>query len=264
MTQRHPVAAERDHPPPILSTVLLNWNRADLLRRTLDSYLATVSVPYELIVIDNASTDDSAAVIGTACDIVSHHRAIMLPENRGGEAINLGIEQARGHYVHVSENDVEYRPGWDRDLIAKLRAFPSLGQLSPFTPSSNPSTPWTEGDLTVRVAETNITTTCLCPREVYERGVRWKTVGWGTVRFPADGDFSWTLKNMGYVVAWNDVDAAINLGFQLEEFVGRVPYYLENYAAKPDVGVAGYERILNQAGYRLVQDENGRWVARGG
>jgi hypothetical protein len=37
---------------------------------------------------------------------------------------------------------------------------------------------------------------------------------------------------------------------------------VENYAAKPWAGVAGFERILNQAGYRLTKDDDGHWVAR--
>ncbi len=118
----------------VLSTVLLNWNRADLLARTVESYLATVSVPYELIIVDNASTDESPRLITAACEGRDNHQAILFPDNRGGEAINAGIERCRGRYVHVSENDMEYLPGWDRTLLAKLQAFPGLGQISPLAP----------------------------------------------------------------------------------------------------------------------------------
>jgi glycosyltransferase involved in cell wall biosynthesis len=43
----------------VISIVVLNWNRSDLLKETIDSYLNTVTVPYELFIIDNASADDS-------------------------------------------------------------------------------------------------------------------------------------------------------------------------------------------------------------
>src|SRR5207248_11571826 len=44
---------------PVLSTLLLNWNRVHLLEQTLHSYRSTVSVEHEVIVVDNASTDGS-------------------------------------------------------------------------------------------------------------------------------------------------------------------------------------------------------------
>ena len=47
----------------VISTVILNWNRSDLLRVTIESYLKTVDVPYQLIIVDNGSTDDSREVI---------------------------------------------------------------------------------------------------------------------------------------------------------------------------------------------------------
>jgi glycosyltransferase involved in cell wall biosynthesis len=47
----------------LITTVILNWNRADLLKMTVESYLKTIEVPYELIIIDNGSTDDSRKII---------------------------------------------------------------------------------------------------------------------------------------------------------------------------------------------------------
>ena len=59
-----------------LSTVLLNWNRIDLLRTTVKSYLATVKENYELIIIDNNSTDGSRDFIEEICIANSKHRAL--------------------------------------------------------------------------------------------------------------------------------------------------------------------------------------------
>jgi GT2 family glycosyltransferase len=46
-----------------MSTVILNWNRLDLLRITVHSYLASVSVPFELMIVDNCSSDGSQRFI---------------------------------------------------------------------------------------------------------------------------------------------------------------------------------------------------------
>lgn len=43
---------------PLISTTILSWNRADLLRLTPESYVNTVTVPYEMFIIDNASIEE--------------------------------------------------------------------------------------------------------------------------------------------------------------------------------------------------------------
>jgi len=260
------VAASRSTPSGdgevVLSTVLLSWNRADLLARTIESYLSTVSVPYELILVDNGSTDDAPRVIAAYEGRPNHH-ALLLAENRGGDAINAGIDRCRGRYVHVSENDMLYRPGWDQTLLAKLRTFPNLGQLSLHAPGSAPASSWSVDGLTVYVADINVGTTCICPREVYERGARWQSRGTGEVRLPADSAFSSSVKALGYVVAWNDVPVVTNLGHSVDEFVRRLPYYVANYDAKPERGgVEHLERRLREGGYRLIRDEAGQWSAK--
>lgn len=113
-----------------------------------------------------------------------------------GEALNIGIERSRGRYVHVSENDIEYLPGWDQTLLAKLRTFPNLGQLSPYSPfpqaaegeiwADKPAQPWSKDGMSIYVADKNLTTTRVVPREVYERGVRWEARS-GKYRFPKTG-----------------------------------------------------------------------------
>ena len=91
---------------PILSTIVLNWNRAHLLRITLESYLASVSVPYELIVVDNASTDSSADVIDEVCRRSERHRAVRLKRNLGGPALNAGLRLAKGEFLHMAMQPV--------------------------------------------------------------------------------------------------------------------------------------------------------------
>src|ERR1035437_1487076 len=129
-TQRIDMNATR--PQPVLSSVVLNWNRSHLLKLTLESFLDTVSVPFELTIVDNASTDDSRDVIANFLAKHPKHRFVGLKNNLGGQALNSGFRYATGLFHHVSENDIEYRPGWDTELLGKFDAFPDLGQLSPF------------------------------------------------------------------------------------------------------------------------------------
>src|SRR5687767_9846779 len=102
-----------------------------LISTTVESYLAVTTLPYELTIVDNGSTDGSRDVIQEICRRQPTVKAVLLDGNLGGEAINFGFESPRGRYLHVSENDLEYLPGWDADLMEKFRLFPELGQLSP-------------------------------------------------------------------------------------------------------------------------------------
>src|SRR5262249_49189175 len=152
-------------------------NREHLLRVTVESYLATVSVPYELFLVDNASTDGSRAFIEQVCRQDHRHHAILRRRNAGGKAINAGLRRAWGQYLHVSETDIEYLPGWDAELLGKFEAFPELGQLSPFglqpdrqrgeVWERSPSTPVTRDGRTIFQTYQNITTTGILRREIW-------------------------------------------------------------------------------------------------
>jgi glycosyltransferase involved in cell wall biosynthesis len=260
---------------PVISTVILSWNRRNLLRKTIESYLDTISVPFELFVVDNASTDGAAEYIQTMAGRDRRLKAIYMNENRGGEAFNIGLEQTRGEFIHVSENDIEYLPSWDTALLSKFAAFPELGQLSPFSPfpqkekgeiwELHPATPLTKAGQTIFVAEQNIATTCLVRREVFDRGVRWHThklVESNSFRFPDDGTASGEIRQLGYVVAWNDEYVVFNWGHNIEEFLKYPDYYISNYLAKSWMRFDGFKSRLNAHGYDLIETEQGYSILR--
>ena len=77
-----------------ISTIVLNWNRKTLLEKCLQSYAATIDSPFQLIVIDNASSDGSPEVIGRSCTELPYLKPIFLDQNLGGEAVNQALEWA--------------------------------------------------------------------------------------------------------------------------------------------------------------------------
>jgi len=252
-----------DNDSVLLSTLLLNWNRGDLLRKAIDSYLSTVTVDYELIVVDNASTDGSTEYIRSVCKDKPNRYSILLPQNLGGEALNIGLAQSRGRYLHITENDVAYLPGWDIELLAKFEKFPELGQLSPSSPSGRTDVvPLMRDGATIYGVEGNVTTTCIIRREIWDKGARWTSIECGNFKFPDDGLFSQVVKNLGYLVALNDKDAAINWGFHAKEIIGRLPYYIENAQAKPWLGIEGLRQRLRRQGYDLVEKQGGGYSTK--
>jgi GT2 family glycosyltransferase len=102
----------------LVSIVVVNWNRKDLLRACLTSLRAQTGVQAELLVVDNGSTDGSAEMIEHE---FSEVRLIRNAENRGFcAANNQGIAAARGAFIAILNNDAEAAAGW---LAALRRVF---------------------------------------------------------------------------------------------------------------------------------------------
>ena len=90
--------------PPTVSILIVNWNTREILRDCLRTvYEQTKNVAFEVIVVDNASTDGSVDMIRTAFP-----QALLLANyaNRGfAAANNQGIEVAKGRYVLLLNSD---------------------------------------------------------------------------------------------------------------------------------------------------------------
>ena len=121
-----------DPHPALISTIVLNWNRAVLLRQTLRSYADTVNGPAEIVVVDNGSVDESRHVIEEARSYLPRLMAVLLDQNIGGEAVNQCLDKVSGELIHISENDLVYLPGWTDHVREAFCFFPNLGQLSLF------------------------------------------------------------------------------------------------------------------------------------
>jgi len=237
--------------------VLINWNRLHLLKTTIESYLSTISVPYELIIVDDYSTDGSRNYIESICKRDSRHKSILLTEHTGGgESINLGLKEGTGLFFHVSENDNEYIDGWDKNLLKKFEVFPELGQIGfrtgPIYRHHICKELKRENNV-IYVTPKNVGTTCIFRRELWDKGVRWRSVPTkGKFRFPDDGKFSSDVKKFGYLVAWNDKNFVINWGHNVKEWIENIDYYIENYKTKPRLGIEGFRKRLEGLGYELV------------
>jgi glycosyl transferase family 2 len=259
-----------DDTKPVLSTVLLSWNRPHMLYRTLRSYREATRSTAELIVVDNGSQRETRTLIESAESVGLIDTAIFLSANEGGLALNYPTPFLRGSYVHYSENDIEYRPHWDTALLAKFGAFPSLGQLSPFAPKPEVhiGEVWVEhgGQLAsscgqeIFATNAGVGTTCIVRRQVLERGARWTNIESGEWRWPNDANFSLQVRRSGFTVAWNDRYVATNLGHNISELERDLPYYLAGYAAKKWLGIGGLERRLRSMGHELVRAEDGNVV----
>ncbi len=87
---------------PAVSVVVATFNRAQLLPKTIDSLLRQSFKDFELIVVDDGSTDSTADLLKGYGDRVRFFRQ----ENRGPSAArNLGVRQARGGWIAFQDSD---------------------------------------------------------------------------------------------------------------------------------------------------------------
>jgi GT2 family glycosyltransferase len=110
---------------PEVSVIIVNWNTRDLLRGCLDSVLTETRVSHEVIVIDNASSDGSAAMVAAEFPGVN---LIANPDNRGfAAANNQGLAVARGRHVLLLNPDTIVLDGAIDTMLSWLASHPDVG-----------------------------------------------------------------------------------------------------------------------------------------
>ena len=105
-----------------VSVVILTYNRADELRRTLQQMQARCEQA-ALIVVDNASTDGTAAMVAAE---FPQARLIAAPGNMGGAGRNLGVQAASTPYVAFCDDDSWWQPGALSAAADLLDAHPNV------------------------------------------------------------------------------------------------------------------------------------------
>lgn len=100
------------------TVVIPNLNGAGWLKDSIESIFAQTMQDFELIVIDNASTDESKAIAQSYVGR-SNYTLIENDTNTGfSYAVNQGIKRAKGQYVALFNNDAFAEPDWLENLIA--------------------------------------------------------------------------------------------------------------------------------------------------
>jgi GT2 family glycosyltransferase len=122
-------AVKKNTTRPTVSIILLAYNALHNIQRCLDSLLAQDYLDYEIIAVDNASSDGSA-------DYIARHfpevKLIQAGENLGfGSGNNLGAHYANGEYLVFLNLDTTVEPDWLSGLITFLNQNPTAGMVTP-------------------------------------------------------------------------------------------------------------------------------------
>ena len=114
-----PTGASDTGAEPVVSVVLPTYNRAPLLGRSIRSVLAQSYGDFEVFVIDDGSTDETAGVVADFRD--RRIRYVPLPRDTGAAAArNVGIRMSRGKFLAFQDSDDEWLPS---KLAKQVSAF---------------------------------------------------------------------------------------------------------------------------------------------
>lgn len=108
-----------------LSVIVLNWNGKHFLRECFDSLRSQTFKDFDIILVDNGSTDSSVEYVRQEFPEV---RVIALNHNAGfAGGNNVGIRASTGEYVALLNNDTKAHPRWLEALKTALDAHPDVG-----------------------------------------------------------------------------------------------------------------------------------------
>jgi GT2 family glycosyltransferase len=111
----------------VISVIVVNWNRKDLLRACLNSLRQQAGVAFEVILVDNGSVDGSPEMAEREFEA----KVIRNRENRGFcAANNQGIALARGEFIALLNNDAEAGSGWLLALLRACTSAPDVGMAA--------------------------------------------------------------------------------------------------------------------------------------
>ena len=228
--------------PCLVSVIMPVYNSQDYLRGTVNSILKEDSRDFELLLIDDGSTDGSASL----CDEIERRdsRVRVIHKQNGGmcQARNVGISKARGKWIAFADNDDEVLPGfvvenlqiaekYDCDCLSFGRKLVQVGESNQIQFLTEES-PKTEG--------------CLYDEDVLKNYFRCNSASHGV----------WARFYKRSFIIDNGIkfDETFRSGFEDDLFNDIVIKHASSYAFNPRCYYVWYRRISHSTSMRISEN----------
>jgi len=107
----------------LTSIIILNYNGKNFLKECIDSIIQETHSPYEIIIVDNNSPDESGEYFSKQ---YTNFKFILNEKNVGvPEGLNIGIRNASGEFIVLLNNDLVVMPNWLENFI---KAYKKTGE----------------------------------------------------------------------------------------------------------------------------------------
>lgn len=115
--------------PSLCTVLVLNYNGVDFIKRFCQSWIDFLPSNTELVIADNASSDESIFYLKTTFPKV---RLILLAENHGfAQGYNIAMEQVDTPYCILLNSDIEIKSNWVEPLIELLERDKNIAAIQP-------------------------------------------------------------------------------------------------------------------------------------
>jgi len=114
---------------PLVSIIIVNYNGEKFLKKCLSSIKRQTYSDFEIIIVDNGSTDGSVKFVKR--EYLGSVRLIENSQNLGfGKGNNQGIMISKGEYVALLNNDTEVEPNWLSELVKVAQSDKRIGMCA--------------------------------------------------------------------------------------------------------------------------------------
>ncbi|HEY0376089.1 MAG TPA: glycosyltransferase family A protein [Pyrinomonadaceae bacterium] len=115
---------------PLFTVVIPTYNRAGFIVETINSVLAQTDADFEIVVVDDGSTDDTQDIVARAFGHADKVRYVRQANAERGAARNRGVREARGQFVIFLDSDDLMRPEHLSTLRGIIEERPGVNYLA--------------------------------------------------------------------------------------------------------------------------------------
>jgi len=202
--------------------VVISFDRLELTRQCISSYLQSVSVPFSMIVVDNGSKAEVVEFLDDWLPNISapanEIQLLALGENKyPGYACNRGWEAMHPEttLLHRADNDFSYLYGWSDEVVKRFAENPRLGQLGLRTNKEEMN------------AEFNVGGNNVIRRELFDKGLRYDEKPWSEYPPGWSEDSLFTPKVVKRGYEWGRVERRCIVSLASGDWDD--PYYAKSY-----------------------------------
>ncbi|MCK4446336.1 MAG: glycosyltransferase [Candidatus Marinimicrobia bacterium] len=117
-----------------VTIIILTYNALEYTKQCIQSIQEHTNYPYEIIFVDNHSTDGTKRYLRQLVSKYPNYKLIANKQNKGFAAgNNQGMKSAKGEYILLLNNDVLVSDGWLERMVACAEADNSIGIVGPIT-----------------------------------------------------------------------------------------------------------------------------------
>jgi len=110
-----------------VSVIIPTYNRVNYLKNTINSLLNQTNMPYEIIVIDDGSTDGTKEYLEEISQKYKIIKCFYQKNSGPAKARNLGIKKARGNIIAFLDDDEIAHKNWIKVIVETFKKFDNIG-----------------------------------------------------------------------------------------------------------------------------------------